>query len=263
MATRNLEEARRAYELGDIEASRRAHSTPSPEKHKRGGEYIKSLVYGGMDGIITTFSIVAGATGSELGTGVVIILGLSNVLADGLSMAFGDYLSTKSEVEYRNAEKARETWEVENNPEGEMQEMEELYIAKGIPQEDAKLMVNALVKNKDAWINVMMVEELGLLDGDESPVKNALVTFFSFIIMGIFPLIPFLIGHWVHGDIHILFYASIGLTALSLFFLGAAKTKFTSIHPIKSGIETLIVGGIAAGAAFLIGYVLEPLTNDD
>jgi len=85
---------------------------------------LKSFVFGGMDGIITTFSIVSGTIGSDLGSAIVVILGLSNVFADALSMAFGDYLSTKSEQEFQRAERKRETWEVENNPEGEILEME-------------------------------------------------------------------------------------------------------------------------------------------
>jgi len=90
-----------------------------------------------------------------------------------MSMAMGDYLSTKSEIEFQNSERKREEWEVENNPEGEKVEMQELYQQKGMSEEDAKLITNTLAKHKKAWVDVMMAEELGLLSSDENPVKNA------------------------------------------------------------------------------------------
>lgn len=123
-----------------MEASKLAHNNKiqNVEKHKKGGEFLKSLVYGGLDGIITTFAIVMGALGADLSIGTVLVLGVSNMFSDGLSMALGDYLSSKAEIDFNKAERAREAWEVENNPEGEKLEMEELYKAKGMDPEDAK-----------------------------------------------------------------------------------------------------------------------------
>lgn len=265
MATRDLERARLAYEIGDTEESRKAHLIhhKQNERHSAGGDFIKSFTYGGLDGILTTFSIVAGSIGSSLGVAVIVILGLSNVFSDGLAMSFGDYLSTKSEQEYQKSERARETWEVENNPEGEMIEMEELYKAKGMSDEDAKAMTEILSRNKEAWVNVMMVEELGIMEENESPVKNGLVTFFSFVVFGIFPLIPFLIALAFDNPApHTIFWFALAVTGVILFVLGAVKTKVTGANPLKSGIETLIIGGIAAGSAYLIGWLLEPLVHD-
>jgi VIT1/CCC1 family predicted Fe2+/Mn2+ transporter len=134
MITRNLDKAREAYKTEDVEASRLAHASgkANVEKHKKGGEFLKSLVYGGLDGIITTFAIVMAALGANLSMGTVLVLGVSNMFSDGLSMAIGDYLSSKAEIDFNNNEKARETWEVENNPDGERLEMEELYMKKGM-----------------------------------------------------------------------------------------------------------------------------------
>jgi VIT1/CCC1 family predicted Fe2+/Mn2+ transporter len=111
-----------------------------------------------------------------------------------MSMAMGDYLSTKSEIEFQNSERKREEWEVENNPEGEKVEMQELYQQKGMSEEDAKLITNTLAKHKKAWVDVMMAEELGLLSSDENPVKNAIVTFISFVIFGIVPILPYIVS---------------------------------------------------------------------
>jgi len=139
MLTRRLEEARRAFVSRDAEASRQAHQARSDERHRSGeGRYVKSVIYGGLDGIITTFAVVAGVEGASLAPGVILILGGANLLADGLSMAIGDFLSTRSEQEYARAERRREDWEVEHYPEGEKQELVELYTAKGLPESDAR-----------------------------------------------------------------------------------------------------------------------------
>lgn len=171
MLTRNLDKAREAYRHHDPEASRQAHQSDSaPEKHQiEHGLYIKSFVYGGLDGIVTTFAVVAGVAGANLSASVVLILGVANLIADGISMAFGDYLSTKAEKEYMAAERGRETWETRNYPEGEKREMIEIYMAKGIPEADAKTVVEALSKHEKSWIDIMMVEELGLVEKHERP----------------------------------------------------------------------------------------------
>src|SRR3989344_4808964 len=141
MLTRNLEKARSAWRNHDPEASRKAHEDGgAPEEHQTGhGQYLKSFVYGGLDGIVTTFAVVAGVAGANLSASVVLVLGVANLIADGISMAFGDYLSTKAENQYMAAQRVREIWEVKNYPEGEKREMVELYISKGISEEDAKI----------------------------------------------------------------------------------------------------------------------------
>ena len=125
MISRNLDKARDAYKIQDTEASRLAHedNKPNIEKHKKGGEFLKSLVYGGLDGIITTFSIMMASLGANLTYKTVLILGISNMFSDGISMGLGDYMSSKAEMDFNKGERARETWEVENNPEGEKREM--------------------------------------------------------------------------------------------------------------------------------------------
>ncbi|MCT8975374.1 VIT1/CCC1 transporter family protein [Clostridium sp. CX1] len=265
MVSRNLEEAREAYKEKNIEATIEAHkktSLKAQENHNQEqGQYIKSLIYGGLDGIITTFAVVAGVAGAALSPSVVLILGFANLVGDGLSMAIGDYLSTKAETEYKEAERKREAWEVEHYPEGEKQELMELYIEKGIAEEDAKIVTEIFSKNKEAWIDIMMVEELGIIEENESPVKNALVTFFSFGIFGLIPLIAYVFSKFIpsinsEGN---MFFLSCILTALTLFILGALKVKITGKNWIRSGLEMLIVGGLAAGAAYLIGALFSGL----
>ena len=263
MLTRSLDKAKEAYLKRDIEASRRAHNegpVGEGEPHKsEQGRYIKSLVYGGLDGIITTFAVVAGVAGASLSSGIVLILGFANVIADGLSMAIGDFLSTRAENEYNAAERVREEWEVDNLPEGERREMLELYEEKGIPAEEAKTIVDILQKHKKAWVDIMMVEELGIVEETESPLRHAVATFFSFLAFGCVPLLVYIVSRFVPSVRPAAFAAAIALTAATLFALGALKVRFTDKNWFLSGIEMLAVGGIAAAAAYGVGELLSGL----
>jgi VIT1/CCC1 family predicted Fe2+/Mn2+ transporter len=263
MFTRNLDKAREAFLKHDPSLSRQAHSRSAAEareEHKQNaGRYLKSLVYGGLDGIITTFAVVAGVAGASLSSGVVLILGFANLVADGLSMAIGDYLSTKAEIEYNKAERAREAWEVDNFPEGEKKEMVELYTAKGLPREEAVTITDIISKKKEAWVSIMMVEELGIVASDESPLRNALVTLVSFVVFGFVPLLIYIIAGFRPGLKSSSFPLSILLTAATLFTLGALKVKFTNRNWLVSGLEMMLVGGLAAAAAYGIGVLLSGL----
>lgn len=259
MLTRNLEKAREAYKDKNVKASINAHSQKSlkaEENHSLAGQYIKSLIYGGLDGIITTFAVVAGVAGAALSPAVVLIMGMSNLIADGLSMAIGDYLSTKAEIEFQQAERQREAWEVESYPEGEKLELIELYVTKGLSEEDAKTVTEIISKNKETWIDIMMVEELGIIQEEESPLKNALVTFASFLFFGFVPVVTYVIARFIPSLKLNTFALSALLTSLTLFVLGALKVKVTGKNWFKSGLEMLLVGGLAAGAAYAVGIVL-------
>jgi len=266
MLTRSLDKAREAYRAGDKKASIAAHKIIASakgkfakEQHKKGGEYVKSAVYGGLDGTITTFAIVAGVTGAALSSGVILILGFANLVGDGISMAIGDYLSTKSEQEYHRAERKREQWEADNYPEGEKMELIGIYESKGIPKPDARRMVDIISRNRKAWIDIMMVEELGILESGGSPLKNALVTFCSFCLFGLVPVLAYVLLSFLPFIKPVAFGVASLLTAFTLFFLGAIKTRFTGRNWLLSGSEMLIVGGLAAGAAYLIGVLLGGL----
>lgn len=258
MLTRSLEKAKEAYKKKDVKAAIAAHSQAA-EEHKTEGQYLKSAVYGGLDGTITTFAVVAGVAGASLSAGVVLILGFANLIADGLSMAIGDYLSTKSEREYQKAEREREAWEVDNYPDGEKKEMTEIYTDKGLSKKDASTITSIISKNKKAWVDIMMVEELGIVESRESPLKNSIVTFISFAFFGFIPLITYILAKFIPFLARNEFVAASILTGFTLFLLGAAKVKVTGKNWLKSGLEMLIVGGIAAAAAYGIGKALAGL----
>jgi len=202
---------------------------------------------------------VAGVAGASLSAGIVLILGFANLIADGISMAIGDYLSTKAEKEYAAAERKRESWEVENYPEGEKKELIELYMGKGMSEQDAKSVVDTVSKYKKTWIDIMMVEELGILESDESPIKNALVTFFSFAIFGFIPLVAYVLSRFVPDLQSQSFLIACVLTGITLFTLGALKVKVTGQKWFLAGFEMFIVGGLAATAAYGIGAALAGL----
>jgi len=265
MTNRDLEWARRAYEMGDTEESKKAHlqAHQANEKHRLHSNVIKSFTYGGVDGVLTTFAIISTAVGANVSASLVVIFGLSNIISNALSMACGDYMSNKTEIEFQRAEKARETWEVDNNPEGEMQEMEEIYMAKGMGEDDAKKMSEILSRNKKAWVDVMMVEELGIIEEPEDPLKNGLITFFSFFICGVLPLLPFIHGMSNReGGLGSLFIVSVLLAGIVLYIIGAVKSKIVGVGYMKLGLETVFVGAITGGVAYLAGRVLSPLQDD-
>jgi DNA damage-binding protein 1 len=270
--SRDSTDARKHFKSGDAAASRQMHEytavESAKEKHKKAGEFIKSMVFGALDGIITTFAVVAGVAGSDLGVGVIIILGFANLFADGISMGLGDYLSEKAEIDYIKAEKAREKWECQNYLEGEKREMIEIYEKKGITHEDAVALVDLMSKYEDYFCDVMLVEELGFMppDPDAAPWKNGLITFAAFAIFGVVPLLAYIISEAAglkdQGGVSYTFIIASCVTALTLFTLGALKARFTGQTWWKSGLLILINGGLAAGAAYVIGIVLALIVSD-
>jgi VIT1/CCC1 family predicted Fe2+/Mn2+ transporter len=263
--SKRLEAARRAFEQGSQEASAIVHDPQhiarSAQEDHAGAEsqYIGDLVYGGLDGIITTFAVVSGVAGANLGAHVILILGLANLLGDGFSMGAGAYLSTKSEQEYYERERKREAWEVEHFPEGERAELYELYRLKGYSEEDAHKLVEIQSQEKELWVDAMMINELGLLKDERKPITSALATFAAFAVAGTVPLLVYVLGLFTKIPPNLEFPVSLGLSAVALFSLGAARVLVTRRGAIRSGLEMLLVGGLASAVAFAVGALLKGL----
>ena len=232
-----------------------------PHDHKtEHHKYIGEVVYGGLDGIITTFAVVSGVAGASLSSGVVLILGLANLLADGISMGVGAFFSAKSDQEYYEAERARETEQVRAHPVEERRELEEIYIEKGYSPEDAAVLVEIQGKNEDLFVDAMMVHELDMHPDDRNPVVSGVTTFIAFLIAGAVPLLAYFCGRFVWPMTEAAeFYWSVVLTALALFALGAAKVLVTARGWFRSGLEMMLVGGLAAIVAYVVGYALRGL----
>jgi VIT1/CCC1 family predicted Fe2+/Mn2+ transporter len=261
---RRIDEARKAFDRGDKAAAARMHDPQvitteivSAEPRSVFGAYIGDVVYGGLDGIITTFAVVSGVAGAQLDASVILILGIANLLADGFSMATGNYLSTKSEREYYDREARRQAWEIENFPEGQKAELVALYRQHGYSDDETQKMVELQTSDNQRWISAMMLEELGLVKEDSNPFYNAMATFLAFVTAGALPLIIYIIGLFVPVESDSAFVISIVLSGVALFTLGAAKVFVTRLNPIGSGLEMLIVGGFAAFVAYVIGSLLK------
>ena len=225
---------------------------------RRFENYLPEIVYGSIDGIVTTFAVVAGAAGASLSTDIILILGLANLLADGLSMSIGSYLSKKSEKDNYHKHFAIEKWEVENIPEAERQEVEEIYKAKGFEGNELQIVVNRITSNKQVWIETMMKDELGLSLDQKSPFKAGLSTLCAFIVSGTIPLITYLVGF--SGGLRIdPFILSCIVTSLAFVLIGYIKTYVTRIGLLRSVSETLILGIAAASVAYFVGDFLERL----
>ncbi len=261
--SKRLEEARKGYARGDTKLAAAAHdpkqiASAAAEKH--GGassQYLGDMVYGGLDGIITTFAVVSGVAGAQLSPNIVLIMGLANLFADGFSMATGAYLSSKSEKEYYQRERQREAWEVEHFPEGERTELFEMYRSQGYSEENARKLVEIKTQNKEQWVDTMMLEELQMLEDTTQPLVSARATLASFVIAGSVPLLVYLLGLLTPIPQTVSFPISLGLSGLALFGLGAAKVLVTGLKPLRSGLEMLLVGGLAAGVAYVVGALLK------
>ncbi len=217
-----------------------------------GGAYIRDAVFGANDGIVTTFAVVAGVAGANLPVATVLILGFANLLADGLAMGLGNYLGTKSEAEYIKRERKMEGWEVDHLPDLERKEIEEIYQRKGFFGKDLRHVVDVITADKKRWVDVMMVEELGLpAEHSEHPAKNGLATFTAFALAGLFPLLPYVFGA------PRAFNLSVAVTVMALFTVGSLRAIVTKKNWLRAGSEMLLVGAVAASAAFATGYLID------
>jgi vacuolar iron transporter family protein len=257
-----IEKAQSAYRRRDVKASRLAHTKNIIAEHneehtKDKGKYVGDVVFGALDGIVTTFAIVSGVQGANLPSSIVLILGFANLFGDGLSMGFGNYLSIKSEIDYIKRERRRELWEIEHVPEGEKEEVRQIYAKKGFKGKDLDRVVDVITSDKNVWLDTMMYEELGLLHEDKTPAKSGLATFLAFCAAGFIPLITFVLAMLFPWYIFDTFVVSAMLTGLALYTVGAMRSWVTGIHWHNSGMQMLVVGGIAAIVAYAIGYLLR------
>jgi len=259
--------ARLSFSKGDLAGSAKAHTPEAivqaaAEQHGgAGSQYIGDMVLGGLDGIITTFAVVSGVAGADLGANVLLILGMANLLADGFSMGTGAFLSLKSEREYYEKEKSREKWEVDNFPEGEKRELFEIYRKQGYSEPDAKRLVEIKSRDPRRWVDTMMIEELGMLPDDRTPLRAALATFSAFLLAGAIPLLVYLLGLFVPIAPSAAFIVSLVMSGAALFILGSAKVVVTHRNPLRSGLEMLIVGSLAAAVAYAVGILLKGIVG--
>lgn len=221
--------------------------------------YLKEIVYGGNDGIVTTFAVVAGFTGAAadvttLPLTAVLLFGFANLAADGISMSLGNFLSSNSEKDIYATFKQKELTEIHRHPELEAAESIEILTRKGFSEEQARKLVAIYKTNENYWLEFMMEKELELPNPEhEHPLYMAGATFLSFTGFGLIPLIPYI---FLRGETNI-FYYSIAATAGALALLGLLRWRVTRQHWARSLLETLILGGTAASVAYFVGTLFR------
>ena len=216
-----------------------------------GRGYLRDVVYGGIDGSVTTFAVVAGVGGAGLSPAIILILGLANMLADGFSMAAGNYSGTKTEIDNANRLRELEKRHFAEDPDGEKRELREILRSKGLSGDVLDAATDQIFENKEASIQLMLEGEYGIASVDPHPMRAAIVTFVSFFIAGLVPLVPFLL------ELPNAFMWSTGLTMTTFFLIGAYKSVWSLTAWWKSGLETLFIGGAAALIAYAVAAMFE------
>jgi vacuolar iron transporter family protein len=218
--------------------------------------YLGDFILGAMDGIVTTFAVVAGTAGAGFPGFVALVLGVANLLADGFSMAAGNYMGTKADREIVNKARRSEDRHIDEIPEGEREEVRQIYAAKGFQGEILEQIVDVITSDRRRWIDTMLTEEFGLQLETPSPRRAGLATFSAFVLAGAVPLVPLALP-WL--DRQQAFLASTAATGLSFFLIGWFKGRILERPKLTEGIETLLVGGAAAALAYGVGLLLRLL----
>lgn len=216
--------------------------------------YLRDWVFGGIDGAVTTFAIVAGVVGASLSPTIVIIMGLANLLADGISMAAGNFSATKTEIDELERLRTIEEDHIRTDPQGEREEVRQIFAAKGFDGDALEVVVDTISKNKKLWVSTMLAEEYGITDTIRSPLKSGIMTFIAFLMCGAVPLIPYL---FFPGDAA--FAIAVSMTVIVFFIIGSLKSQWSLQRWWVSGLETLLIGCGAAAVAYGVGYALRGL----
>lgn len=222
-------------------------------------EYLEECVYGGTDGIITTFAVVSGFSGASLGSSslnlsiiTVLLFGFANLIADGAAMGFGNYLSIKSKKRFYKTNYNKEFEETIKSTEFELAETEFIFEKNGFTKKDSRLLTSLISKNTDFWVKFMLLHECNLEDPAHiNPIKTGIATFFSFIFFGFIPLLPYLFINQVSFS----FYLSGLFTFLALNLLGVFRSLITQNSLFVSISETVFIGSIASIIAYFVGVV--------
>ncbi|PIA34155.1 hypothetical protein AQUCO_03800018v1 [Aquilegia coerulea] len=246
-------------EEAEAQDKNRPTRNEKPKETCIGGESIKSIVYAGLDAIVTCFSLISSISAGHLSSVDVLVLGVANLVADGISMGFGDYMSTKTENDMAANERDLTFWEVNNHGRSQELELVRRYQALGMDLDDATTVVKVLSKYKDILVDEKMTIQKGILPADqaEKPWKNGLITFVAFLVFGSAPLLSFIILIPFTQNENIKFSGACVLSVVALAILGIAKAKIAGQNYTLSAATTILNGAVAAASAYLIGWLLR------
>jgi VIT1/CCC1 family predicted Fe2+/Mn2+ transporter len=213
-------------------------------------------MFGMNDGVVSMIGFVAGATGALMPTRLVVLAGIASVVAGALAMGIGAYLASKSQRDFFESEKARERREIEEVPDIERNEIRDIFTKLGFEKEEVEMIVRRVTSDKDLWVRFMMREELGILEESfDNPVMVGLLMSGAFIAGGIAPLLPYLFMENALSALKVAVAASLA----ALFVIGVGKTILTKEPWLKSGLEVMLLGSLAAGVGFGIGKLVAAI----
>lgn len=219
---------------------------------------ISDAVLGGIDGCITTFAVVSGTLGAGFPSSVALILGFANLFADGFSMAVSNYESSKAEQEFAESIRQSEEQHIEAFPEGEREEVRQIFAAKGFDGDILEQIVTTITADKNVWLDLMLAEEHGLARNSQNPSMSAIVTFVAFVIVGAIPLMPYITSSLTMNQ---QFVISALLAAIMFFVIGMLKSLALAKPVFWSGLRTLLTGGTAAALAYFTAHILREIFN--
>lgn len=215
---------------------------------------VSDAILGGIDGCVTTFAIISGSIGAGFSPSVALILGFANLFADGFSMGVSNYESIKAQQEFTEGLKRTEEEHIDKVPEGEREEIRQIFQSKGFKGEVLEEIVKTISQDKNLWVETMLVEEHGIPKSAPSAWRSGFITFFAFLIVGAIPLMPFLLPSF---NMHQQFMISATIAGIIFFLIGMLKSLIFSMPILKSGLRTLLTGSMAASLAYFTGYFLR------
>lgn len=228
--------------------------TRHTERHFTASDTVRDIVIGMSDGLTVPFALAAGLSGTAVSTGIVVIAGLAEIAAGSIAMGLGGYLAARSDAEHYYTERAREEREVEQMPEAETAEVRGILASYGVPPRESAPIVEALRRRKERWIDFMMRFELGLETPDPRRALTSAITIaLSYVAGGFIPLSPYFILPTTATAL----YYSVAVTLIALAIFGYVKGRFTGTRPFRSALQTVLIGGLAAGAAFGIARLIS------
>jgi vacuolar iron transporter family protein len=228
-------------------------ATPHVEKHFTAGETVRDVVIGMSDGLTVPFALAAGLSGAIAATNLVVTAGLAEIAAGSIAMGLGGYLAARSDVEHYLSERRREEREIVEKTELEREEVRQVFRGYGLAEEAIVPVVVAMEANPKAWVDFMMRFELGLEEPDpRRALTSALTIAGSYIAGGFVPLAPYFFVPNTHEALGV----SVAFTLAALLVFGYVKGRFTGAHPVRSALQTTLVGALAATAAFALAKLL-------
>ncbi len=229
-------------------------AVPHVERHFRANETVRDIVIGMSDGLTVPFALAAGISGvAGAQTHIVVLAGLAEIAAGSIAMGLGGYLAAQTDSEHYFTEKGRENWEIDHLPDREKEEVADIFRGYGMDDVHIKPILDAMVNNREQWIDFMMRFELGLEAPDPRRSRiSALTIGLSYIVGGFIPLTPYI----VIPHLSTALVVSVIVTLIALFLFGFIKGRFTGTKPLRSGLQTVLVGGLAAGAAFALARLI-------